>query len=164
MIQKTSSVVPQSKEYISWSASYSMGIKIIDDQHKGLLNLVNELFSHSTGNEAEEMAYFKEVIHQVVEYVKYHFQAEEKLMIATKFSGYAAHKKVHDAFTLEIIKSVKDFESGKRLVLEKYAYYLKDWILTHIAVMDIQYAAYFRKIATRKADGKLTITKEDVEK
>ncbi len=164
MILKTSSAAPQPKEYISWSESYSMGIKLVDDQHKGLLNFVNELFNHSTGNEAEEMAYFKEVIHQAVEYIKYHFQTEEKLMIATKFSGYAAHKKVHDEFTLEVIKSVKDFESGKRLVLEKFAYYLKDWVLAHIGVMDRQYAAYFRKIATRKADGRLTVSKEDVGK
>ncbi|MDR2702387.1 MAG: bacteriohemerythrin [Spirochaetaceae bacterium] len=151
-------------EYVTWSDSYSMGVKIIDDQHKGLLDFVNDLFNHSTGNERDEAAYFKDVIHQAVQYVKDHFQTEEKLMIATKFAGYPAHKKAHDEFTLKVVQSVKDFESGKRLVLEKFAYFLKDWVLTHIAVMDRQYAEYFRKIATRKADGKLTITKDDLGK
>jgi hemerythrin len=61
-----------------------------------------------------------------------------------------------------VVKSVKDFESGKRLVLEKFAYFLKDWVLTHVAVMDVQYAQYFKKIATRKSDGKLSITSSDV--
>ena len=153
-----------SKEYVTWSNSYSMGIKTIDDQHKGLLDFVNDLFNHATGIELDENAYFKEVIQQAVQYVKDHFQTEEKLMIATKFSGYPEHKKAHDEFTLTVVKSVRDFEAGKRLVLEKFAYFLKDWILTHIAVMDMQYAAYFRKIATRKADGKLTISKDDIGK
>jgi hemerythrin len=139
-----------------------MGVKLIDDQHKGLLDFVNDLFNHASGNEREERAYFALVVQQAVQYIKEHFQAEEKLMIGTKFPGYAEHKKVHDAFTLTVVKSVKDFESGKRLVLEKFAYFLKDWVLSHIAVMDRQYADYFKKIATRKEDGKLSITKADI--
>jgi hemerythrin len=150
------------KEHVSWSNSYSLGVKLIDDQHKGLIDFVNDLFNNASGNEKRERAYFTEVIQQAVQYIKDHFQAEEKLMLGTKFPGYAEHKKVHDEFTLTVLKAVKDFEAGKRLVLEKFAYFLKDWILTHIAVMDRQYADYFRKIATRKADGKLSITKADV--
>jgi hemerythrin len=162
MIISTESGSSKSKEHVSWSDSYSMGVKLIDDQHKGLLDFVNDLFNHSTGNEEEERAYFKEVINQALQYIKLHFQTEEKLMIMTKFSGYAEHKNKHDDFKLTVIKSVKDFDSGKRLVLEKFAYFLKDWVLTHIAIVDRQYAEYFKKIATRKADGKLSITKDDV--
>jgi hemerythrin len=136
---------------------------LIDDQHKGLLDVVNDLFSHSSGNEREEREYFKEVIQQAVQYVKNHFQVEEKLLIASKYPDYAEHKKAHDEFTMTILSSAKDFESGKRLVLEKFAYFLKDWILTHIAVMDKQYAIYLRKIATRKADGRLTVGMTDIE-
>jgi hemerythrin len=139
-----------------------MGIKIVDDQHKGLLNFVNELFNHSTGDEDAEREYFKSVIQQAVKYIKTHFETEEKLMTTTKFPGYAEHKKIHDEFTMTVVNSVKDFESGKRLVLEKFAYFLKDWVLTHVAVMDMQYAAYFRKIATRNEDGKLTISNANV--
>jgi hemerythrin len=149
-------------EHVTWSDSYSMGIKLIDDQHKGLLEFVNDLFNHSTGNEKEELIYFKGVIHQAVQYIKGHFATEEKFMIATKYSGYLEHKKAHDEFTITVVKSVRDFESGKGLVLLKLAIFLKDWILTHIAIMDAQYAIYFKKIATRKADGKLSITKEDI--
>jgi len=157
-----STMPTKSKYYVSWSDSYSVGIKLIDDQHKGLLDFVNDLFNHSTGNEADEKAYFKEVIQQAVQYVKNHFQTEERLMITTKYPGYAEHKKSHDEFTLVVVKSVKDFESGKRLVLEKFAYFLKDWILTHVAVMDKQYSVFLRKIATRKADGKLSIGMADI--
>jgi len=153
---------PQNQNHVTWSESYSMGIKVIDDQHKGLLDFVNDLFSHSTGNEKEEMEYFKKVIQQAVKYIKEHFSTEEKLMLATKFPGYAEHKKIHDEFTLTVVNSVKDFEGGKRLVLEKFAYFLKDWVLSHVAVMDKQYALYFKKIATRNEDGKLTISSANI--
>jgi len=149
-------------KHVVWSDRYSMGIKVIDDQHKGLLDFVNNLFNHATGNEEEERAFFKEVIQQAVQYIKEHFSTEEKYMVATKFPGYAEHKKTHDEFVITVVKTVKDFEAGKRLVLEKLAYFLKDWVLSHVAVMDTQYAKYFKSIATRKSDGKLSITKEDL--
>ena len=151
-------------EHLTWSNSYSMGIKVIDEQHKGLLEFVNDLFNHASGNEKQERLYFQEVIQQAVQYIKEHFATEEKYMVMTKFPDYNVHKKTHDEFTITVVKSVKDFEAGKRLVLEKFAYFLKDWVLSHIAVMDAQYAQYFRQIATRKANGKLTITKADVAK
>ncbi|MCL1928837.1 MAG: bacteriohemerythrin [Treponema sp.] len=162
MLKLKSNTVTAGGNHVNWSDSYSMGIKIIDDQHKGLLDFVNELYDHATGNEEEELAWFKEVIQQAVQYIKEHFATEEKYMKATRFSGYAEHKKTHDEFTLIVVKSAKDFQEGKRLVLEKFAYFLKDWVLTHVAVMDRQYSDYFWKIATYKADGKLTITADDV--
>jgi len=155
-------VAPKYEKHVKWSNTYSMGVKLVDDQHKGLLDFVNDLFNHATGDEHEEREYFKSVIQQAVKYIKEHFRTEEKLMTATKFPGYMEHKKVHDEFTLTVLKSVKEFEAGKRLVLEKFAYFLKDWVLTHVAVMDVKYAEYFRKIATRNENGKLTISSKNV--
>ena len=161
-MQIKTAVVSKQEKHVTWSDRYSMGIKVIDDQHKGLLDFVNDLFNHASGKEDEEREYFKKVIQQAVNYIKEHFETEEKLMTATKYPGYAEHKKVHDEFTMTVLKTVKDFESGKRLVLEKFAYFLKNWVLGHVAVMDVKYAEYFRKIATRNKDGKLTITSANV--
>jgi hemerythrin len=162
MKMKHDVVIKKDDKHVVWSDRYSMGIKIVDDQHKGLLNFVNELFNHSTGDEHDEREYFKSVIQGAVNYIKTHFETEEKLMTATNFPGYVEHKKIHDEFTMTVLKSVKDYETGKRLVLEKFAYFLKNWVLTHVAVEDVKYAEYFRKIATRNENGKLTITKANV--
>jgi hemerythrin len=149
-------------ELVKWSSTFSVGIKLIDDQHKGLLNLVNDLYNHSTGDEATERVYFQKVIQAAVNYVKVHFATEEKIMIATKFPGYAEHKKAHDTFVLTVVDNIRDFEAGKKFTLASFTKFLKEWILTHIAIMDKQYFEYFRKIASRKADGKLSIARADV--
>jgi hemerythrin len=139
-------------QYIRWSPSYSVGVKRIDDQHKGLLDFVNDLVTHSTGNEEEERAYFEKAIGEAVNYIKVHFATEEKIMNATKFQGYTEHKKAHDDFIMVVVKSIKDFESGKRLVLLSFSTFLKDWILSHIAIMDVQYSQHLRKyVALQKA-------------
>jgi len=152
----------ENPELITWSSSLSCGIKLIDDQHKGLVELVNDMFNHVTGNVAEEKGYFNKVIQEAVKYVKVHFATEEKIMLATKFVGYPEHKKAHDNFVLAVVANIKDYEAGKRLTLSSFTRFLKEWILSHIAVMDKQYFEYFKKIATRKADGKLSIGLADI--
>ncbi|MCL2208988.1 MAG: hemerythrin family protein [Treponema sp.] len=126
----------------------------MDDQHKGLINITNDLFNHATENEEEERTYFDGVVQQALDYVKNHFVTEEKCMLALKFPGYHEHKKTHDEFTFTVIKNINEFKTGKTLVLEKFADFLKEWILSHIAVMDKQYSQYFRKISAIKPDGK----------
>lgn len=149
-------------ELIKWSSTFACGVRVIDDQHKGLVNLVNELFNHITGNEKEELEYFNKVINEAVKYVKVHFETEEKIMRATSFSGYAEHKRAHESFILNVVYNVKEYQETKRISLGTFTKFLKEWILSHVAVMDKQYFEYFSKIATRKADGKLSITPEDV--
>jgi len=162
MIKFDQSPVKHDKELVKWSHKLSCGIKLIDDQHKGLVDLVNEMFNHVNGNEVQEHAYFNRVIQEAVKYVKIHFATEEKIMLGTKFSGYPEHKKAHDSFVLAVVNNVKDYEAGKRLTLVSFTRFLKEWILSHIAVMDKQYFEYFKSIASRKDDGKLSITSADI--
>jgi hemerythrin len=142
-------------DLVTWSPRFSVGIKLIDDQHKGLLNLVNNMFNHIPGNEADERKYFRRVIKQATEYVKVHFSTEEKLMIRTKFPGYAAHKRSHDTFITAVVHNVWEYDMGRRFALVEFTRFLREWILTHIAVMDKQFFSYFLQPAVRKAGGEL---------
>jgi len=142
----------ESNELITWSEKLTCGIKIIDDQHKQLVDLVNEMFNHVTGNMVQERDYFNRVTHKLVDYVKAHFSTEERILLGTKFSGYAEHKKAHESFVYDIIKNVRDYEAGKRFTLSTFTRFLRDWILSHIALMDKQYLEYFKKKAISNAD------------
>ena len=149
-------------ELLVWSATYACGIKVIDDQHKHLFDVVNDMFTHVTGNEAEERIYLNDILQKAVKYIRVHFGTEEKIMATTKFSGLAEHKKAHENFILTVADNLKNLASGKRLTLIFFSRFLKNWILSHVAVMDKQYFDHLRMIATRKGDGKLSITSNDI--
>ena len=152
----------EKSELVTWSQKLSVGIKLIDDQHKGLLDLVNDMFNHVKGNEEAERKYFQGIVQKTVQYVKVHFATEEKIMIATKFYGYSEHKRAHDTFVINVVNNIRDFEAGKKFSLSIFTKFLREWVLTHIAIMDKQYFEYFQKIASRKANGKLSINSADV--
>lgn len=151
-------------ELITWTSKLSCGIKIIDDQHRGLVNFVNEMYQHITGNYVQEREYFSRVIQEMIAYAKNHFATEEKILRTTRFSDYIEHKRAHENFVFAIIENIRDFESGNRFTLSNFTRFFKGWVLSHIALMDKQYFVYIRKTAIRKDDGKLGITMNDISK
>jgi hemerythrin len=147
---------------IVWSGTFSCGIKLIDDQHKELVNLVNDMYNHVSGDEKQEREYLNGVLRETIKYIKVHFATEEKILAATRYAGYLQHKRAHEDFILAIADNAKGLAAGRRLNLLSFTNYLKEWIMSHVAVMDKQYFNYFKIIATRKTNGKLSITSEDV--
>lgn len=147
---------------ITWSSTFACGIKMIDEQHKGLVNLVNEMFNHVTGNDEQEREYFNKVIKQAVDYIKVHFATEEKLMRFAKFEGFPEHKREHDNFVLTVVANIVAYRSRERFTLLSFTKFLKDWVLSHIAVEDKKYVEHFKTLATRKDNGKLTINAADL--
>jgi len=144
-------------ELIAWSNKFKCGIKLIDDQHKGLVDLINEVYDHVTGNKVQEHDYFSKVIREAVKYVKSHFATEERIMRVTKFAGYAEHKKEHDNFILSLVEKINDYKAGNRYALSTFARFLKDWVMSHIAFVDKLDFEFLRNTAGCKANRKLHI-------
>jgi hemerythrin len=127
---------------VEWNQKYSVGIELIDTQHKKLIDLTNALYQGCLTGEEAARRYFLQTIQGTVDYVKYHFAAEEKLMEHFKYPEIANHKSQHSSFVMKILEDVNSFQTGKKFVPNTFVRYLKDWILSHIAVMDQNYAEY----------------------
>jgi hemerythrin len=136
---------------VEWDGKYSVGIDMIDTQHKKLIDLTNTLYEGCLAGEEEAKRYFQKTIQGTVDYVKYHFSAEEKLMEHFGYPDIINHKSQHASFIMKILEDVKSFQSGKKFVPNAFVRYLKDWILSHIAVMDRHYADYILHQARGKA-------------
>jgi hemerythrin len=77
--------------------------------------------------------------------VRFHFASEEKLMILVEFPGYPEHKKEHTEFIKEVLSQTEKFNQSKHLVPNRFVYFLKEWILSHVAVCDKVMAEFFLK-------------------
>ena len=135
--------------YVEWQDEYSVGIPMVDDQHKELIKLTNELYQSCLDGDDQARASFKEVIQKTVQYIKFHFSAEERIMSNVKFPDYKEHKKQHEGFVKEVIEGAKRFEEGKA-VPYVFVDFLKKWILNHIALSDKKYSEF---ILSRRREG-----------
>jgi hemerythrin len=130
----------------TWNESYSVGSKEMDTHHQRLFELMDkfqETLKHGRGKEVVGT-----VIKELMDYGKYHFAAEEKHMIETKYPGYAEQKRTHDAFIEKVNKLHADqdpdyFASAQSV--STLSSFLVDWLIKHIQTLDKQYEAHFRE-------------------
>jgi len=133
---------PDGSQEVVWSERYATGIELIDEQHKELISLTNRLYQACRDGNEVASTVFKEAMSRMVEYVRFHFAAEEKLMGRIKYPQLGEHKKQHEDMVKHILGSANDFKEGKNSVPFNFARALKDWIFSHIAIYDKAFAVY----------------------
>ena len=138
---------------VKWQSSYSIGIKLIDEQHMKLIDLTNKLFnSCMSGNERTKSdSIFLSIIHEIKDYTDYHFSTEERIMQKINYPEYKIHKQEHWTFVRKVLKKVEEFNFGKINTPLSLAYYLRDWVLHHIAVNDKKLGNYLLEMKRRGA-------------
>jgi len=130
------------KTVVQWQNSYSVGIRQIDEHHMKLIGMTNKLFSSCMAGKTKGRDTFLEIIHEAVEYTRYHFGIEEKIMKRINYPGFVKHKQEHTDFIREVYIKVEEFKTGKILVPLQFVYFLRDWVLLHIAVCDKKLGNY----------------------
>ena len=132
----------ENTDIVLWDEKYATGIDEIDDQHKQLVILTNELYQACLDRNAVGPA-FKGAMGRMVEYVRYHFTAEQELLKQMNYPNYKEHAVQHNELIKHIIGASNDYVQGKRFVANKFVITLKDWVFGHIAYYDKIYVSYF---------------------
>lgn len=119
-----------------WTPSLSVGVKMIDDQHKMWFEKAEKLFEAGKNHQAKE--YIGELLTFLDDYTKKHFADEERYMLSIHYPEYDAQKKAHTAFIAELAKLREDFDKsgGSLLVILNANQMVVDWLTNHISTMD----------------------------
>ena len=127
-------------ELMRWKDEYSVKIKHIDDQHKGLVKLVNELHvAMLTGRAKDSLS---SILSQLVTYTKAHFTTEEVLMQAHRYPELVAHKAEHERLTAQALEFQKEFAAGRAMLSLEVLNFLKNWLTNHIQGTDQKYSPF----------------------
>jgi len=132
----------------TWKEEYKVHVESIDKQHKQLFEMgqtMSDLVHHHSGEDIydELNAMFCELI----DYTKYHFSEEEKLMAQVNYPDIADHKVQHQNF----IDKLMSFDLGEMdndqgqfaLTLLKT---VATWIFKHITGDDFLYREAMKQL------------------
>lgn len=128
---------------IPWKSEYNLDIKSIDEQHKTLVDLMNDLNNamlHEKGKNE-----ISKVIKGLVDYTVYHFDFEEGLLKKNNYGDFDNHKKLHIKFVNQIKTFQKEFEHGEKELSKDVMDFLKDWLIEHIMGTDRKYVEILKK-------------------
>lgn len=139
-------------ESISWDKNLRTGIDEIDDQHKNIVKVVNELCCSVRGNKSKEK--IKKILEELDFFVNIHFKTEENYMEKYNYENISDHKEAHRYFikTYEQIRYSYFYVDSKNLpkdeIINTYALHLclvlSDWIKLHFPTLDKEFSHFIK--------------------
>lgn len=130
-----------------WDEKYSVGIQSIDDQHKEIFRLLDQMFQALKSGIAPQM--IGKTITELELYSSSHFHREEFFFREFNYPGSAEHIKEHQKFIDKIATLKADAKAGKLESSFELLHFLKAWIGHHILVVDMEYSEHFQENGLR---------------
>jgi hemerythrin len=129
--------------FIVWTSEMSVDVKMLDNDHKRLAILINDLHDGlMTGRDGKAL---ESVFEELVASTRIHFAHEEQLLDEAGYSGAAAHKREHGNKIVQILQLQARFHSAKESagyleILDQ----LKEWLFTHMEHSDKEFVAHLK--------------------
>ncbi len=130
---------------IEWDNSLSIGVKLIDEQHKMLIQRLSDLSGAIEMSQGEvETA---KTLDFLVDYTDFHFSTEEKRMMEQNYPGLEEQKQQHAEFKGHLKQLVEDFEEeGPTKALgTSINVFLLNWLVKHIKGVDLKFGEFLNE-------------------
>ncbi len=128
---------------LEWNDDYSVGIDLIDAQHRGLMNLLNELNAYQ--EDEPESRDFEQIIDDLINYVSEHFATEEAFFEETAYPQMDQHIIEHQFFVEKVNDIASDYYSMDVKDIRQMIEFLSNWYSKHIMKTDRKYIAHLRE-------------------
>ncbi len=121
---------------ISWTSDLSVGVELVDEQHKTWFVKADQLFEAGKKGQAKE--YIGQMLDFLDDYTKKHFHDEENYMRSINYPEYDRQKSLHTAFIGQLDKIKTEFREsgGNILVILNANQMVVDWLTKHISNED----------------------------
>lgn len=127
---------------IYWMPKYNTGIEIIDQQHRLLVDLINELQKNQeNGNDRQTSL---KIIKKIQMYAASHFAREEHLFEIHGYPGTDEHLQEHDYFEDMLVQFEDEFKAGRQDLTGSAIEFFSDWLVNHINGSDQEYVPFLK--------------------
>lgn len=130
--------------FMEWSERMSVGLAELDDDHKKLIAVINQL--EADAGSASQLEGVRRALVTLRRYAEYHFGREQAVMAICNYPALESHIEEHHDF-IEKIRGVSEaFEADPKKVAkhvnEELVEFLKTWLTHHILIEDMAYKPY----------------------
>lgn len=120
----------------------SVGVTTMDNQHQTMLRMINDIYTGRLYCGRSADARFVSNAHRILDFIRYHYIAEENFLERIRYPRLDEHRKRHRALIRGLLNQMKKFDAGLPRAPIIFVINLQNEILTHLAVTDKKYAAF----------------------
>lgn len=129
--------------FFAWQDKFAFDIESIDNDHKKLVGLIDELYVAMSQGKAKVI--IEDVVKSLLDYTRVHFRREEFYMKSTNYPDYEAHKRAHDKFIEQALIYQQKLKEGKDNFSIDVLSFLREWLSEHILNTDKQTVPHLKK-------------------
>lgn len=124
---------------LAWKDEYSVGVALFDEDHKQLLEILNNLYDHlCRGAPAEVLA---RICDELIEHTVVHFGHEEQYFDTARYPRAGQHRVMHERLKERLLEWRDGIGGASPPDLEKFVFF-SDWLGHHIVGEDKKLGAY----------------------
>ncbi len=128
--------------HIQWKDRYNINFMDIDDQHRSLLELLNQLID-LVGDHADPEQ-VSAIFSRLCQYALTHFANEESYLAAVNYPGLDSQRHEHGVFIQKLLDLDHAYDPTDPHLLEETISFLKHWYLSHILNSDMKYQPFLK--------------------
>jgi hemerythrin len=132
-----------------WKDSFTVGNQELDAQHRGLLDLINEIGDLADAQTTVKSTTFR-ALNAMILYAENHFRTEEGYFEKYSYPEHRQHKEEHEAFLESVFSMAQELDKESALSLGAIIFYLEDWYADHVLGTDQGYKQF---LSIKIADG-----------
>ena len=125
---------------MKWNDSYSTGIKRFDEQHKGIIILLNRLLD--TIKVRKQTKEIGAVLSELTAFSDIHFQEEEDAMMRHGYPYYSAHYEEHKRLRSKVSELHQKHTEGDMPHTVEMLKFISHWVDNHLKDTDINYGPF----------------------
>lgn len=128
---------------IQWNDALCLNIAEIDQQHRRLVDMINQLDDAMRQSKGKEL--LDKILTGLVSYAGSHFRTEERIFDRLGYPETAKHKAEHAAFVKKVSEFKQGFDAGRLGLSMQVMTFLSDWLQHHIKGSDKKYVGFFHQ-------------------
>jgi hemerythrin len=132
---------------INWNNSLSVDVEEIDQQHKRLIAIINDLNSAMKQGKGKDI--IGGIVRGLIDYAVVHFKTEENYFEQFGYSETDDHIAEHVSFIQKVSEFKDGYEKGTLGLTIQVMQFLSDWLQNHIKGTDKKYSQFFNNNGLR---------------
>ena len=132
-------------QWIPWENALTTGCAVLDADHQPLVDLFNQLAASVI--QKKDKAVCIELLDEIIQHAKTHFDFEEQLMAEHRYSKAELHAAEHVRLVRQAAKFMVKFEEGSPGSHIDVIHFPEDWLTFHILGADKELAGFLSETA-----------------
>lgn len=121
---------------VRWTPEMSVGVKVLDDDHRRLFALMNKVIAAFYAGVGAGVV--GSTLDELENYTREHFAREEAMLVARGYGPIDAHRAQHHHLVDKLVR-LREEKSSVELIPA-----LNEWLTSHILHTDLGYRDLFR--------------------